>query len=77
MTFGDLHDAGCHDIDVVRLAPEAQERLRAIGRGDWDSLYSLRLAGGPRVWAQREFTRLNVLWWDPRHAVYPVEKKHT
>ena len=77
MTFRELDDAGCHDIDVERLTPQAKNRLLELDRADWDSLYSLRVTGERRVWAQRVATRLNVLWWDPGHAVYPVAKKHT
>ena len=77
MTYREMKDAGNHDIEVVELCPEAQTRLGELGFSDLDSLYSMRLTGERRVWAHRDVTRLHILWWDPHHAVCPVQKKHT
>lgn len=54
-----------------------QERLDALGYGDQDRVVSLRLSAKERVSGVMESGVLNVLWWDPDHTVYPVEKKHT
>ena len=66
-----------HFIAVDRICATAQERLRALHLDDTDALLSLRLAGTERVWGILETNVLNVLWWDPEHLVYPVEKPNT
>lgn len=66
-----------HFVAVWQICKPAQERLDALGYGDQDRVVSLRLSAKERVWGVMENGVLNVLWWDPDHTVYPVEKKHT
>jgi hypothetical protein len=66
-----------HAVSVDRLCKTAQDRLEEIGQGDVDELVSLRLSGPERVWGIRAGHVLNILWWDPEHAVCPALLKHT
>lgn len=66
-----------HFIDIYKLSPLAQARLKDICQDDIDELVSLRLTGTQRVWGIWETGVLNLLWWDPNHQVYPTQKKNT
>ncbi len=66
-----------HSVTMEQLCKEAQDRLEEIGQSDIEELVSLRLSGPERVWGIRSGNVLNVLWWDPQHAVCPSAKKHT
>lgn len=66
-----------HSVSIEKLCKEARDRLEATGQSDIDELVSLRLSGPARVWGIRSENVLNVLWWDPDHAVCPSLKKHT
>ncbi len=67
----------CHFTPVNEIEKPARERLAALNLDDTDSLYQLRLGGKTRVWGIRDRFIFRILWWDPDHGVYKVEKKHT
>jgi hypothetical protein len=64
-----------HSPDTLSRA--AQDRLRAIQRDDVERLYSWHFGNRPRLWCAEYGGMMCILWWDPRHEVYPVGKKHT
>lgn len=66
-----------HRIDVAALCATARRRLEEIEHDEVDSLYTLHLNGLQRVWGIVWDDVYYLLWWDPNHTVYPVEKKHT
>lgn len=66
-----------HAVAIEDLCKEARARLEEIGQGDLEELVSLRLSGAERVWGIRVENILQVLWWDPAHAVCPSPKRHT
>jgi hypothetical protein len=72
-----LHKTGSHSIARYKLCKEAQTRLEEIGQADIDDLICLRKEGSQRIWGIKDRHILRVLWWDPDHGVYPVEKQHT
>jgi hypothetical protein len=76
MRWADFAGTRNHDVDTADLCDDARRRLAEV-RPDLDSLFSIRLTGTKRVWAERSLTRLNVLWWDPKHEVCPSRKRHT
>jgi hypothetical protein len=61
-----------HHIRVDQICTEARGRLAAIGRGDVETVVSLRVSAKERVWGILEGAVLHVLWWDPEHLVYPL-----
>jgi hypothetical protein len=63
-----------HFISPAKLCKEARDRLRDLRLDDTDVLLTLRLSGKERVWGILDVNILLVLWWDPEHLVYPVEK---
>jgi len=63
-----------HMIRADKICTDAQARLAAIGRGDTEMVLSLRVSAKERVWGILEGAVLRVLWWDPQHLVYPVER---
>jgi hypothetical protein len=66
-------------IPVEHICPDAQKRLRDIGREEEEQLYSFELTGRERLWGVRSqgSSVYQVLWWDPEHKVCPSNKKHT
>lgn len=66
-----------HTVSVESLCKQARDRLTEIDLDDLDELTSLRLSGAERVWGILDQGIMNLLWWDPDHQVYPVEKKNT
>jgi hypothetical protein len=66
-----------HRMECRNLCKEARERLAELNLDDLEFLVSLRLSSTERVWGFLEHNVLNLLWWDPEHKVYPVEKKNT
>ena len=63
-----------HYIDFDKLCPEARRRLSELKLDDIDELFSLRVFSEKRVWGILDGHVLKILWWDPKHKVYPVEK---
>lgn len=71
-----------HPIETDRLAKEARDRLVELKLDDLDELMSLRVQGDMRVWGYLErageFVGVcDLLWFDRKHTVYPVELKNT
>ena len=77
MTWSSIEGPNNHFVSVGDLAKAARDRLTAIRQDDVDELFSLRLSGKERIYGVRVEAVLRLLWWDPYHEVYPVEKKHT
>jgi hypothetical protein len=78
MTWAEVNhpNTGCHPIKIKDLCSKAQKRLVEIKVIE-EELFSLRLSGKERLWGIREHHLFKILWWDPRHDVYPASKKHT
>ena len=73
----DMRRGGSHPVEIDQLCKEARDRLAVIELDDLDALMSFRLTGPSRVWCRMDGSVMMVLWWDPRHAVCPSNKKHT
>lgn len=76
-TWPDIERGGSHSIEVWKLQKVARDRLTEIQLDDIDRLYSMRVTGRGRVWGVKFNNTISLLWWDPEHRVYPVEKRHT
>ena len=61
-----------HHYRIDKVCPEARRRLEQIGQADIDELYSLRIEKRRRVWGVRDRLYFRVLWWDPDHAIHPM-----
>ncbi len=77
MTWGEIRGEGSHFIEVGKCSKEARKRLRYLKLDDSEHLFSLRVSGRVRIWGRVQSSIFLILWWDPEHQVYPVEKKHT
>lgn len=65
-----------HDHAVSDLPKEAQARLQQLDDGE-ERVFRFRLTGSCRLWGFRSGNLFRILWYDPNHRVYPVEKRHT
>lgn len=54
--------------------PQALKRLRQLTFDDRDDISRLRVNGPGRLYGFRERERFYVLWWDPKHEVWPSKK---
>jgi hypothetical protein len=72
---GRSHGNNNHPIPVAELCKAARDRLVDLQQDDIDTVFSLRLAGAPRVMGIREGRVLKILWFDPDHEVCPVQKR--
>jgi hypothetical protein len=62
-----------HSVAVEGIIKPARDRLEALGLDDVDVLFRFRLSGTMRVWGIRVGRVFQLLWWDPDHAIWPVE----
>ena len=56
---------------------ENTQRLVEIKQDDLSQLFSLRISAKCRVWGILDGRVFKVLWYDPKHEVYPSTKGHT
>jgi hypothetical protein len=78
MTWAEMEGpSGSHSVEFSQLCTAAQGRLADIGKGELESLFSVRISGERRVWGVKDIAILRVGWWDPEHSVCPSAKKHT
>jgi hypothetical protein len=77
MTWGEI-DANRHNhpMPLDKIPKTARERLKERELDDLE-LYSFHLSGKKRIWGIREREAFYIIWWDPEHTVYRVQKKHT
>lgn len=71
-----LDDRSNHPMPIANIDKAAQKRLSVLGYGDGENLYQLKIRGGggkQRLWGFRIENIFQILWWDPRHTVYPME----
>lgn len=77
----DTHDDGRskHHFqkDKTKFSKEANERIKKMQIDDEvnsGALYSFSLTNKMRVWGLRYENRFYILWYDPKHEVYPIKK---
>jgi hypothetical protein len=56
---------------------DAQKRLDAIGLPDQTQISRLRLGGTQRLYGFRQGNVFHIVWWDPRHEIWPSRKRNT
>lgn len=83
MTWEQIKAAGSHPIECAKFCEAARARLVEIGHDDLDEMMSFRVTGAVRVWCVHDTSIMRVVWWDPKHEVYPTpvdiadRKKHS
>jgi len=66
------------DYEVDSLPnPEARDRLEALGLADQTKIWNLRCGGKERIWGFLTGNVFHVVFWDPDHAIWPSQLKHT
>ena len=70
-------DGGNHEVEVRLIQKAAQKRLKDRDLDDIDTLISLRMGAKKRIWGVRQGAVFRLLWWDPKHQVFPTEPRHT
>lgn len=62
-----------HSMDVDEICEDAQLRLMELGHSG-ESIFRFRMGGKPRLWGFRIVADFQILWFDPEHKIYPVDK---
>jgi hypothetical protein len=65
-----------YNVEEIPTRP-ALARLDAIGLADMTKISVLRLGGQQRLYGFRDRNVFHLVWWDPRHEIWPSHKKHT
>ena len=76
-TWNEILGRRNHEVEIDGIARAAQVRLKELKHDDLDTLVSLTIDGKKRLWGFIINGCFNVLWWDPKHQVYPSKKKGT
>ena len=64
--------------NVTQITKDAQDRFNALNLfHEHDSIYSLTIDGETRLWGVRTENIFYIVWIDPKHEIYPVEKSHS
>jgi len=66
-----------HALLRENMPQDVVNRLVEKEMDDVDELRSFRITAKCRLWCARYDGILLVLWWDRKHQVNPVKKKHT
>lgn len=61
-----------HLMDTGVIVEEAQYRLIEIDRYA-DRIFRFRLGNKRRLWGHRIVSKFYVIWYDPKHEIYPTE----
>ncbi len=64
--------------EITAIIKDAQKRFEILNlHREHDSIYSFAIDGKARLWGVRTENVFYVVWIDPDHEIYPVEKSHT
>jgi hypothetical protein len=73
-----------HFIPINKLSTKVQNRLKDLhfnenGILQDEELFSLHITSKIRIWGalDSDTGTFTIIWYDPEHEVYPVEKSHT
>jgi len=61
-----------HSMSVDSILEEAQYRLVEIDKLE-ENIFRFRLGNLPRLWGFRRIADFHVLWFDPKHEIYPTD----
>jgi hypothetical protein len=79
MTIGELFTGGYpgKTYEAGTLPGPAWQRLVKIQRDDEDSVAVLRCSGEVRLYGFMRDHIFHILWWDPKHEIWPSKLKNT
>lgn len=64
-----------HEMGFEEVSSAAQRRISVLRLDEqFSELFRFRVGGRQRLWGFEVEGTFYVLWWDPDHQVYPVEK---
>lgn len=72
--------AGTGSAGVAKRIPlddfptKTKRRFEDLGVDDAEALHEFRLSGPERVWGIRRGSVCYILWWDPKHEVFPTKR---
>ena len=72
--YGNEQKTKHHNIEVERLCPAAQKRLRDLKMDDVGELFSFRLEGKLRIFGRRIHNCFQIMWIDTEHQICPMSK---
>jgi len=61
-----------HNMNTDAICEEAQYRMVEVDRYS-EVIFRFRLGNKRRLWGFRIVNRFEILWYDPTHAIYPVD----
>ena len=64
-----------HYMPRNAICNDAQKRLEEISQDDIDELFSFHLGSAKRLWGIIDGHEFKILWWDPKHQIYPMNIK--
>lgn len=71
---GRSHGNNNHFENISDLIPEAQQRWSELKLDEYDSIFSLRLAGEQRLYGILQNGVFKIVWFDQAHEIYSVKK---
>ena len=81
-TFAQLFDRQLHHHTLDNILPDASSRVKWLFSQKQlqedqleEGLFSIRVGSVPRIWGYINGPYYYIIWWDPNHTVYPLEKK--
>ena len=82
MTWGEImqisggrnRGTNSHFENISDLIPEAQKRWKELKLDEYDRIFSLRLAGTQRLYGILENGILKIVWHDPIHEIYSINR---
>ncbi len=74
MMWKEILGRDSHEVNVEQVSKAAQKRLTEIRLDDFERLVSLRFSAKERLWGVKINNILKIIWWDPKHEVYPTQK---
>jgi hypothetical protein len=63
-----------HMTNVEDICDEAQRRLAEVDK-EGEEIFRFRLSNKKRLWGFRIVSEFEILWFDPTHTIYPVDRK--
>jgi hypothetical protein len=73
---GSGYPAKDYNVESIPTAV-ARDRLEVMGLADMTKISVFRLGGEARLYGFRGENVFHVVWWDPKHEIWPSLKRHT